>query len=160
MQRAVKRYVKKGGNIPTSVALDDMIQKTIKTNINELIKRIEQKRNGTISRLEQELLRTFAEYRDKIVCMFQNDFTKMEAEIRRIEEVERKRNHKNKMRLGKNLLKKNIADGIHVLMQEKKSKPLLDVYAVERTLFICHIIEEDMLEWEIVEKILGYQSKV
>ena len=160
MQRAVERYVKKGGNIPTSVPLDDMIQKTIKTNINELIKRIEQKRNGTISRLEQELLRTFAEYRDKIVCMFQNDFTKMEAEIRRIEEVERKRNHKNKMRLGKTLLKKNIADGIHVLMQEKKSKPLLDVYAVERTLFICHIIEEDMLEWEIVEKILGYQSKV
>ena len=49
---------------------------------------------------------------------------------------------------------------INCQIPEKKSEPLLDVYAVERTLFICHIIEEDMLEWEIVEKILGYQSKV
>ena len=158
MQRAVERYVKKGGNIPTSVLLDDMIQKRIQRSINQLMEKIEQKRNGTSTRLEKELLLTFAEYRDKIVCMFQNDFTKMEAEIRGIEEIEAKKNHKCKMGLGKNLLKKNIEEGIQELMEEKKSEPLLDVYAVERTLYICHMIEEGILEWKVVEKILGYNS--
>ena len=160
MQRAVERYVKKGGNIPTSVLLDDMIQKQIQKSINQLMEKIKQKRKGESTRLEKELLLTFAEYRDKIVCMFQNDFTKMEAEIRGIEEIEAKKKHKCKMRLGKNLLKKNIKEGIQALMEEKKSEPLLKVYAVERTLYICHMIEEDMLEWKVVEKIIGYHNAV
>lgn len=158
MQRAVERYIKKGGNIPTSVWLDDMIQKRMQKSINQLIEKIEQKKGGISTRLEKELLVTFAEYRDKITCMFQNDFTKMEAEIRAIEEIEAKKKHKCIMRLGKNLLKKYIESGIQALRQEKKNEPLLDVYAVERSLYICHMIEEGILEWKVVEQILGYHK--